>query len=162
MKTAFVALLFSALSLSALGGGEAAELVKGFEGFRPAVYKCSAGKPTIGYGCTSPEVVARGRITEREAAALVSKRCEEIAAKVRKEFTLKPHEEAAVVSFVYNGGWGAFKSSTMFRLLKEGKRGAVVAAEFRKWTKVTSRGRKVESRGLAKRRGREALVFLGV
>ena len=99
MKTAFVALLFSALSLSALGGGKAAELVKGFEGFRPAVYKCSAGKPTIGYGCTSPEVVARGRITEREAAALVSAKCDEIAAKVRREFSLTPNEEAAVVSF---------------------------------------------------------------
>ena len=162
MKKFLLLVAMSALALFAVGGEGAAALVKSFEGFQPSVYKCAAGKPTIGYGCTSPAIVARGTITEREAAALVSAKCDEIAARVRKEFTLKPHEEAAVVSFVYNVGWGAFKSSTMFRLLKEGKRGAAVAVEFRKWTKVTANGRKVESRGLARRRGREALVFLGV
>lgn len=145
---------------------QAAELLKGFEGFRPSVYKCEAGKPTIGYGFTSAAMVGKEHITEGEASAELSRLCDGIVANLRKELgkgnILKPNEEAAVVSFIYNVGWGAFKSSTMFRLLKDGKRGAAVGAEFRKWVYVTKDGKKVVSKGLANRRSKEAATFLGV
>lgn len=142
---------------------DAVALLKGFEGFRPTVYKCVAGKDTIGYGFTSKDMVKRGRMTEKEASAELQRLCNAIAARLRAELgegnQLTANEEAAVVSFIYNVGWANFKNSTMCRLLKEGKRGAVIGAEFRKWVYVTTNGKKVVSKGLKNRRTKEASVF---
>lgn len=144
--------------------GDAEEILKGFEGFRPSVYRCEAGKPTIGYGFTSEAMIRRGRITEAEASAELKRICDGIRTKLRKELGegngLKPNEEAAVVSFIYNVGWANFKASTMCRLLKEGKRGSIVASEFHRWVYVTKDGRKVVSKGLVNRRRAEARLFL--
>lgn len=143
---------------------QAAELLKGFEGFRPSVYKCEAGKDTIGYGFTSKELIAKGRMTEADASAELKRICEGIALKLRAELgngnTLTASEEAAIVSFIYNVGWFNFKNSTLCRLLKEGRRGAVIGVELRKWVYVTKGGKKVVSKGLAKRRDKEAMTFL--
>lgn len=143
---------------------KATALIKGFEGFRSFVYTCEAGKPTIGYGFTSAAMVGKGYITEAEASAELARICGSITAKLRSELgngnVLLPHEEAAVVSFIYNVGWTNFKNSTMCRLLKEGKRGAVVGVEFRKWVYVTKGGKKVVSNGLRNRRTKEAMTFL--
>ena len=151
---------------SAYGANVAEDLIKGFEGFRPSVYVCKAGRATIGYGFTSKRMVAKGRVTEAEASAELSRLCKGIALKLRKELgegnTLKPHEEAALVSFIYNIGWTNFKNSTMCRLLKQGRRGAVVGVEFHKWNKITKDGKKVVLKGLARRRTREARLFLGI
>ena len=143
---------------------KASTLLKGFEGFRPSVYKCEAGKDTIGYGFTSKELIAKGRMTEEEASVELKRICEGIAKNLREELgngnTLTASEEAAIVSFIYNVGWYNFKTSTLCRLLKEGRRGAVVGVELRKWVYVTKDGKKMESKGLAKRRGEEARAFL--
>lgn len=143
---------------------KATALLKGFEGFRPSVYTCEAGKATIGYGFTSAAMVGKGHITEAEASAELSRLCDSIAAKLRSELgkgnALLPNEEAAVVSFIYNVGWTNFKNSTMCRLLKEGKRGAIVGLEFRKWVYVSKGGKKVVSDGLRNRRMKEAMTFL--
>ena len=144
----------------------ATTLLKGFEGFRPTVYKCEAGKDTIGYGFTSKELIAKGRMTEEEAFVELSRLCDTIAEKLRAELgggtPLSSNEEAALVSFIFNVGWANFKSSTMCRLLKEGKRGASVALEFHRWVYVTKGGKKVVSRGLRNRREKESAVFLGI
>ena len=161
-----MATVMTAMGYAAMGEtiAKATGLVKGFEGFRPSVYKCEAGKATIGYGFTSKELIAKGRMTEAEASAELKRICEGIALKLRKEIgTAKPltaSQEAAVVSFVYNVGWTNFKTSTMCRLLKEGKRGAVIGVELRKWVYVTKGGKKVVSKGLARRRAKEARTFL--
>lgn len=143
---------------------QAAELLKGFEGFRPSVYKCEAGKRTIGYGFTSAAMVGKGHITEAEASAELSRICDSLTAKLRAELgngnTLKPHEEAAVVSFIYNVGWTNFKNSKMCRLLKSGIRGTRVGLEFRRWVFVTKGGKKVVSKGLRNRRHKEMMTFL--
>ena len=160
-----MATAMTAMGYAAMGGtAKATGLVKGFEGFRPSVYKCEAGNATIGYGFTSKELIAKGHMTEAEATAELKKICEGIAAKLRKEVgaekPLTPSQEAALVSFIYNVGWANFKDSTMCRLLKEGKRGAVVGAEFRKWVYVTKGGKRVKSKGLAARRQKESRTFL--
>lgn len=143
---------------------KAAALLKGFEGFRPSVYKCEAGKDTIGYGFTSKELIAKGRMTEAEASAKLKRMCESITLKLREELgkgnTLTASEESAIVSFIYNVGWYNFKASTLCRLLKEGRRGAVIGVELRKWVYVTKGGKKVVSKGLARRRDKEARTFL--
>ena len=155
-----------AMGYAAMGDtmDKAIGLLKGFEGFRPTVYKCEAGKATIGYGFTSKELVAKKQMSETEASAELARICKGIAVQLRKEIgTAKPltaAQEAAVVSFIYNVGWANFKNSTMCRLLKEGKRGAVIGAEFRKWVYVTKDGKKVVSKGLANRRAKEARTFL--
>ena len=167
MKKLLILTATALLAMStALGASpdKAAELLKGLEGFRPSVYKCEAGKPTIGYGFTSKAMVGRGRMTEAEASAELSRICGRIRARLRAELgkgnRLSPNEEAAVVSFIYNVGWANFRGSTMCRLLKQGRRGAAVAAEFRRWVYVTKGGRKTASRGLRNRRAKEAAVFL--
>ena len=165
MKRLVIVGMAVVIGTMAMGGtiDKATGLLKGFEGFRSSVYKCDAGKATIGYGFTSKAMIAKGHITEADASKELKRICEGIALKLRKEIgTAKPltaSQEAAVVSFVYNVGWTSFKTSTMCRLLKEGKRGAVVGAEFRKWVYVTKGGKKVVSKGLANRRAKEARIF---
>ena len=145
-------------------GATAPELLKGFEGFRPSVYKCEAGKSTIGYGFTAKNLIAKGHMTEVDATAELKRICDGIAARLRKEVgaakPLTPSQEAALVSFIYNVGWASFKNSNMCRLLKNGKRGAVVGLEFHKWVYVTKGGKRVVSKGLANRRHKEAMTFL--
>lgn len=142
-----------------------ADFIKKFEGYRASAYTCAAGKKTIGYGFTDASVVAKGRITKDEADKELTRLCNSIAAKVRSEIAkgkgkpLTAKEETAIVSFVYNVGWHNFKRSTLLRLLKQGKRGAAIGAELRKWKYVTANGRKTVSKGLARRRNAEAAMF---
>lgn len=162
------AMLAAALAMAAGAYGsatdKAVDLVKGFEGFRPSVYRCEAGKATIGYGFTSAALVGKGHMTEAEASSELERLCGGISDKLHAELgvgnPLAPHEEAAVVSFIYNVGWGNFKKSTMCKLLKEGKRGAIVGVEFHKWTYVTKGGKKTTSKGLQSRRLKEAVCFM--
>lgn len=166
MKRLVIAGMAVAIGAMATGGtiDKATGLLKGFEGFRPSVYKCEAGKTTIGYGFTSKAMIAKGHITEADATRELKRICEGIALNIRKEIgTTKPltaSQEAALVSFIYNVGWANFKNSTMCRLLKEGKRGAAIGIEFRKWVYVKKGGKRVVSKGLANRRHKEAMTFL--
>ena len=161
VTTAILAMAYTAMGDTI---DKASTLLKGFEGFRPSVYKCEADKDTIGYGFTSKELIAKGRMTEEEASVELKRICEGIAKNLRAELgngnTLTASEEAAIVSFIYNVGWYNFKTSTLCRLLKEGKRGAVIGVEIRRWVYVTKGGKKVASKGLANRRDKEAMMFL--
>ena len=161
VSTALLAMAYTAMGNTI---DKASTLLKGFEGFRPSVYKCEAGKDTIGYGFTSKELIAKGRMTEAEASAELKRICEGITIKLRNELgngnTLTASEEAAIVSFIYNVGWYNFKTSTLCRLLKEGRRGAIIGVELRKWVYVTKGGKKVVSKGLVRRRDKEVMTFL--
>ena len=143
---------------------KAAAFLKTVEGFRATAYSDAAGKSTIGYGFTSTAMIGRGRITETEASTELSRLCRSISARLRAELgsqKLTVAEESAVVSFIYNVGWGNFRTSTMCRMLKEGKRGWVVADEFARWVYVTKGGRKVVCNGLKRRREKERRRFMG-
>lgn len=143
---------------------KAAKFLKTVEGFSATAYSDVAGKNTIGYGFTSKAMIGKGRITETEASAELSRLCRAISARLRAELGMQKltvSEEAAVISFIYNVGWENFRSSTMCRLLKEGKRGSVVAAEFARWVYVTKGNRKVVCKGLKIRREKERRAFLG-
>lgn len=158
------AVMMTAVGASANAGVTAEDLVKGFEGFSSTAYTCTAGKRTIGYGFTFANLVGKGHITEAAASAEVRRICTDIAVQLRKELgagnILKPHEEAAVVSLIYNIGWTRFRTSELCRLLKAGRRGASVVVQFHRWRYVTQNGRKVVCKGLDIRRNREAQVFL--
>lgn len=141
---------------------QAATLLKELEGFRATTY-IDVEKRAIGYGFSSEKWTSKGRITEEEASAELTRICTAIAEKVRAEIgkeTLTPAQEAAIISFVYNVGWNNFVTSSLCKKLKEGYRGAVVGVEFKKWVYITKGGKKVRSKGLDKRRIKEVHKFL--
>ena len=143
---------------------KAATFLKTVEGFRSTAYDDAAGNRTIGYGFTSADMIGKGRISEGEASVELARICRSLSSKLRTELggqRLTVAEEAALISFIYNIGWSNFKGSTMCRLLKEGKRGRVVADEFNKWVYVTKGGRKVVCDGLKTRRAMERQRFMG-
>jgi lysozyme len=142
----------------------AADFIKRYEGFKSSAYLCQAGEWAIGYGFTDKKLIAKGYIYQTEADIELIRICGEIRNRLRKELKrqrLTENEETAVISFIYNVGWYNFKCSKMFRLIIHGKRGSIVANEFRRWVYVTQNGRKVKSRGIQRRRIAEASMFAG-
>lgn len=131
------------------------ELIKEFEGLRLNAYRCPAGVWTIGYGHTKTARPGM-RITAAEADALLAgdvawvMSCVDFAVKVE----MNANQVAAVYSFIYNVGAGAFRSSTLLRKLNKGDY-AGAAGEFKRWNKA---GGKVLN-GLTRRRAAEAKLF---
>ena len=72
------------------------------------------------------------------------------------EVPLEQNQFDALVSWVYNLGSGNLQSSTMLRVLNEGKY-EEVPAQIRRWNKA---GGEVYE-GLVKRRESEAVMFMG-
>lgn len=139
-------------------------MLKRFEGFRPIVYQDTDNQKAIGYGFSSASALGKKVYTETEATRELTKICKSISAQLKAELkgqNLEDHEQAALISFVYNVGWGNFKNSTMCRLLKEGKRGSIIGKEFTRWVYVTKEGKKQYSNGLMNRREKERRVFVG-
>lgn len=135
---------------------KAVELVKGFEGFSPKAYLCPAGVPTIGYGHTG-NVRPTDTITQPEAEALLKKDLEKFEAGVKKavKVPLNENQLAALVSFAYNVGLGAFNNSTLLKQLNEGHYD-LAADQLLRWTKAAGK----ELKGLVRRRAAERAVFL--
>lgn len=159
---AALAALFIPFCTIADACGDAAKLIKNFEGFRPSVYICQAGEKAIGYGFTDSCLVSRGTITREEAEKELTRICGELVQKISNDLNgimLKDTELAALVSFVYNVGWRNYRGSTLRRLILNGKRGWPVAKEFNRWVYVKKSGKKIQSNGLKKRRAAEAATF---
>lgn len=130
--------------------------IKQFEGLRLTAYRDSAGILTIGYGHTSDalyRVEPGATITEAKATELLRHDLREAEAAVERLVTvsLTDNQFAALVSFVFNVGAGAFAKSTLLKKLNAGDY-AAVPAELAKWTKAGGRHLK----GLANRRAAEA------
>lgn len=158
-----VFIIMIAVATVASAENKAVDLLKKVEGFSATTYVCPGGRPTIGYGSTKKFLVEAKKITQAKATAELKAEVAEIARKLRVEVGTKAlslHEEAAVVSFIYNVGWSAFKGSTMCRLIKEGADHKKVAEEFAKWKYVTVGGSKKISNGLVNRRAKEKRLFL--
>lgn len=142
---------------------QAVELIKEMESFRAKPYIDAAGVATIGYGTTvypnGDSVSMKDRPISREEATMYLKlHASEDAYKIFEEFpSLNQNQLDALVSFVYNVGFEAFRKSTMFRIMKEDINDERIANEFSRWNKG---GGKVLG-GLVKRRNKEKdLYFL--
>ena len=141
-------------------GGKAMSLalahLKVWEGCRLQVYTCSAGVKTIGYGCTAKAMVAKKQISQAEADLQLKKDI------VRAQYTvvssvrvpLTAGQEAALISFVFNVGQKAFKSSTLLKKLNAGDY-ASVPGQLRRWKFA---GGKI-SQGLINRREAEIKLW---
>lgn len=127
--------------------------IKQAEGFSEKAYwDQDGGVWTIGYGHTRS--VKRGDVVSKsEAERLIVSDLKNVTAYLNtiKEINTQGKFDACA-DFCFNIGTGAFKSSTLLKLIKTGAPDKDIQAQFRRW--VYSGGKKLP--GLVTRRGWEA------
>jgi len=154
----------------ALARAMGVRLIRQFEGLRLTPYQDGAGVWTIGFGSTrlldgSAVTATTPPLTEAEAVALCEHEMD--ITDTRVDASLKVYLpicwHAALYSFTYNEGIGAERSSTMLKLLNEGKTLAAADAML-DWDMIRDpdTGQLVQSPGLLKRRQLERAVALGL
>jgi GH24 family phage-related lysozyme (muramidase) len=153
------------------GGGHGRRLSKKgaafiahFEGFRPQLYNDPVGHCTIGCGHlvhrgpingSEPAEFKRGITRDRALALLqhdASTAADEIARSVKVR--LSQQQVDALISFAFNVGNGAFRDSTLLKLLNQGDYHSV-PAQLNRWTKASGR----TLPGLTRRRTAEGQLF---
>lgn len=134
--------------------------IRSVEGEKLVAYRDTNGTWTIGVGHTGPDVTPGLRITPETSTKLLQSDLAHAAAVVSRavRVTLTEPQWAALVSFVFNVGEGAFLSSTLLRVVNDG-RFDQVPTQLRRWTKETINGRKVINKGLENRREREVALW---
>lgn len=137
-------------------GQRGLDLIKSFEGKKLTAYVCPAGILTIGVGSTGPHVKKGMTITEAEAEALLREDLERFEAAVEKHTRghATDNQFDALVSFAFNVGTEALRTSTLLRKHMEGDY-AGAAAQFARWNRG---GGKVLA-GLTRRRAAEAALY---
>lgn len=132
-------------------------LIKSFEGLRLKAYQDAVGVWTIGYG-TTRGVKPGQEISEAQAEALLKTDLNRFERDVSQavRVPINDNQFAAIVSFTYNVGSGAMRSSTLLRKLN--RRDIYGAAnEFPRWNRAGGR----ILAGLTRRRNAERALFLG-
>lgn len=133
------------------------ERIKEFEGLRLESYKCAGGKWTIGYGHTRG--VREGQKIDKETA---NKLLQEDVEYFEKFLAKEPYAEDitqsqwdALVSFIFNLGFGNFEGSTLRKKILRDIDDPTIPNEFRRW--VYSKSKVLP--GLVKRREWEAQMY---
>lgn len=139
---------------------EIKEKIKTFEGLCLTATRCSAGVPTIGYGHTGSEVRVGQKITKDQADAIFDKDIEKFAVGVSQLCPrgLTQCRFDALVSFAFNCGLGALKTSTLLKKVRANPSDPSIRTEFMRW--VNAAGKKLP--GLVKRRAIEADHYFGI
>lgn len=134
------------------------DLISNFEGLRLKPYKCSAGIPTIGIGCTYYENHQRVKMTD---PPITKERAYELF-----NIIVKPYESAvnsfvksninqnqfdALVSLCYNIGVGNFSQSSVLKQINIDPNSDLVEGAWKLWVK--SKGKTIP--GLMNRRIKE-------
>lgn len=130
-----------------------------WEGYEPFPYKDVAGYPTIGHGhLIKPGEHFEGPLLPPAAFELLEKDARSTERGINKLIgpPLFQYQCDPVISFSFNLGVGAFKGSTMLRLINA-ERHAEVPAQFKRW--VNAGGKEVK--GLVLRRAAEASKYSG-
>lgn len=134
----------------------ATPLVASFEGLREYAYRDPVGIPTICFGETKGVKMGDHK-TAAECKALLGNRLAEFSTQMDKclKYPVEPKTYAALLSFTYNVGVGAFCKSTLLRKANAGDlRGA--CNELPKWNKAAG----IVLPGLTKRRAAERKLCL--
>lgn len=138
----------------------AINILKSYEGLSLDAYP-EADYWLIGYGFKNPSIHAGMSISPQTAERYLRK---DLTA--REDFVrsvvrvpLNENQFSALVTLSYNIGNGAFKNSTVLRLLNEGDRQAAADA-FMMWNKVKRDGNLMQSAHLTARREAERDLFL--
>lgn len=136
---------------------------------------CPAGIWTVGYGHAVTDASGKQlkgqttyeqalalypAMTVQEAEALLAVDLRKFAASVAPMIKqpVNGNQFGALVSFAYNVGVGALRSSTLLKKVNAGDY-AGAAAEFPKWDKATVNGKTVALAGLTARRKSEQYLF---
>lgn len=132
------------------------ELIKKYEGCVLKAYKCPSGVWTIGYGHTNG-VKSGMKITKAQALNYLKQDLNVFEKDVTNyvKVTLNQNQFDALVSFSFNCGAGALKTSTLLKKLNSSDYNGS-ANEFLKWNK--SNGKVLN--GLVRRRQEEKELFL--
>lgn len=141
----------------------AEEVLKEHEGLRLKAYRCPSGVLTIGYGHTKK--VKPGDVIDKETAHRFFvedvEDVERLLDAERYSSALSQGQYDALVSFIFNLGWGKFRSSTLRKKLLCNVDDLSIPNEFRRWVYGTDpkTGAKVKLPGLVKRREWEAQMY---
>jgi lysozyme len=126
-------------------------------------YLDSGNVPTIGWGSTydfdkQRKVLMGDVITQAQAQKWLEMETSSNANDIKKLVTVKINNNQlnALISFVYNVGINAFRTSTLLKLLNSGADKQIVANQFDRW--IYDNGVKVQ--GLINRRIAEKKLFL--
>jgi lysozyme len=135
---------------------EGVELIKGHEGRRLTAYLDPVDIWTIGYGHTGQDVIPGMTITDEDAEHMLLNDLADTYDCIESfvDVELTDCQYAALCSFIFNLGCGAFKNSTLLRLLNTGDYDGA-RKQFPRW--VHAGGKKLA--GLVKRRSDEARLF---
>ena len=132
-------------------------LIKKYESLKLDAYLCPAGVPTIGYGHTRSASIGQ-HISEATAVSLLKSDVLVVESQLNHVLSISPvnqNQFDALVSFVFNLGIGAFKSSTLFKKMLVDVNDPTIAYEFSRWNKA---GGNVLN-GLVKRRKEESDLY---
>lgn len=143
-------------------GAKGLNLIKKYEGFKSAPYKCPSGIPTIGYGATyypdgTKVKLTDKPVTQREADTMLLNMLKHYEQGVDSFTTDKVNQNQfdALVSIAYNIGLQALKGSTLIRKVNLDPNDKTIKNEFMRWTKAN--GRVMD--GLLNRRKEEAELY---
>lgn len=138
--------------------GRGIRLITRFEGLRLVAYKAHPSEQywTIGYGHYGPDVRPGMRITPAKALRLLKGdlKTAERAVQRAVDVPINDNRFAALVSFVFNVGVGAFQGSTLLRLLNR-RRYGTVPDQLMRWVKAGG----VTLPGLVRRRRAEGRLW---
>lgn len=140
---------------------EGLALIRRFEGLRTAAYRCPAGVWTIGFGHTSeagPPAVRPGMVvSEDDALRILAEDVQRFADGVAPLLTraVSAPQFSALVSFAFNVGLAAFRSSSVLKAVNAGRLDEV-PARLKLWVKAGGR----VLPGLERRRAAEAELFM--
>ncbi|EIY1193393.1 lysozyme [Salmonella enterica] len=121
----------------------------GLEGRRYVPYRDVAGVLTICDGHTGKDIIPGRRYNDAECDALLNKDLAQVAARIAPliKVSIPNSERAALYSFAYNVGTGAFAKSTLLKKLNAGDH-AGACNELKRWTYAGGR----QWKGLVTRR----------
>lgn len=138
------------------------DLITSFEGLKLLPYLCPAKVPTIGYGTTrypngNKVTLTDKPITKNDAISflLFDVKSFELAVDAMCIDSINQNQFNALVSFSYNLGSNALKSSTLLKKVNANPNDPTIKDEFLKW--VNAGGKKLE--GLVRRRTAEANLY---
>lgn len=133
-------------------------LIKSFEGLRLQAYRDAVGIWTIGYG-TTRGVRPGMRISEAEAEKFLQADLTRFEQAINEAVAvpINDNQFSALVSFTYNVGSGAFRSSTLLKMLNQRHPLRNTADQFPRWNRAGGR----VLAGLTRRRNAEKALFLG-
>lgn len=139
-------------------------------------YQCSAGKWTIGFGCT---YYPNGKpVTEHDIPLTSADEAEILLYRILIAFeeainkavvtNINQNQYDALVSFVFNIGIPSFKASTLLKRINVDRNDERIKYEFSRWNKeqkgFTKNGKPIfkENAGLTARRKRESDLYFSI